>query len=768
MVAKVGMLLLFLGVAFLLKLAADYGKFPVYLRLLSVGVGAMALMGLGLRLRRRRPLYALILQGGGIGIFYADIFAAYRLFHLIPAGFAFATMLLAIVLATLLAIQQKAKSLAVLATLCGYLVPILISTGSKNHVALFSYYMLLNLSVFAVAWFQTWRLLHVVGFAFTFGVGAVWGAGYYRPELFASVEPFLIGNFLCYFVISILYAIKKAEQRQAIVDGTLVFGTPLIAFVMQYALVKNMTYGVFASSFALGGLYLFTTKLLWKKYSESLRFFTETFLILGSVFVTLSVAFLLDRPTLAIFYAIEGAGLIFVGIRQKRLWSYLAGSFLIVIVSSVYYGVFAYPHSFQRLADTGWLSPLWLTQTVILACAFFAARQFFKSGDKTGFTGQFLAYVHLVYAGLFWLYFGLSQVDYYFADHPLAALIGFLALSLFVFEFLRTALRWPEIQGLIGVYPWLMAGVYIGAIFDGLLGQDWQSLVWIALFGAQYFYLWRSDALPLRGYKKFNHFVTAALLFLVVCAVATVLFGKILPRNAYYLQLFFWYPTISLLAVACIVIFKKPSWPFARHKAFYTKWILAPVLLIFWPVLFFMQFSYDGKELPLRYLPFLNPHDLNVIFFIFAMSAYRWFCRREGLQMRSPKIRWMAARAFYFTIFVWLNFVLIRSIHYWTDDIARYPADIGASRLVQTSLSIFWSLSALVIMLYATRRRLRYSWLVGAGLLAVVVLKLFFVDLSQVGHIARVISFLGSGGLFVLIGYLSPIPPSAENQERFA
>ena len=80
--------------------------------------------------------------------------------------------------------------------------------------------------------------------------------------MFASFEPFLIANFLCYFVISILYAVKKSEQRQALVDGNLVFGTPLIAFLMQYALVKNMTYGVFASTFALGGLYLLTTNCL--------------------------------------------------------------------------------------------------------------------------------------------------------------------------------------------------------------------------------------------------------------------------------------------------------------------------------------------------------------------------------------------------------------------------------------------------------------------------------------------------------------------------
>ena len=51
-------------------------------------------------------------------------------------------------------------------------------------------------------------------------------------------------------------------------------------------------------------------------------------------------------------------------------------------------------------------------------------------------------------------------------------------------------------------------------------------------------------------------------------------------------------------------------------------------------------------------------------------------------------------------------------------------------------------------------------WMVGAGLLAAVVLKLFFVDLSKVGTLARIVSFLGVGGLMLVIGYVAPMPPA--------
>ena len=39
----------------------------------------------------------------------------------------------------------------------GFAAPLLVSTGSGNHVALFGYYLVLDLGIAAVAWYRTWR-----------------------------------------------------------------------------------------------------------------------------------------------------------------------------------------------------------------------------------------------------------------------------------------------------------------------------------------------------------------------------------------------------------------------------------------------------------------------------------------------------------------------------------------------------------------------------------------------------------------------------------
>ena len=71
-----------------------------------------------------------------------------------------------------------------------------------------------------------------------------------------------------------------------------------------------------------------------------------------------------------------------------------------------------------------------------------------------------------------------------------------------------------------------------------------------------------------------------------------------------------------------------------------------------------------------------------------------------------------------------------------------------------------WTGTALPLMLVATRRSIRPLWMVGAALLAVVVGKLFVVDLSALSGLPRVVAFLGVGVLLLLIGYLAPLPPA--------
>ena len=316
---RVGIVILFVGVSFLLNLAIDRGYVPIELRLSAVAAAAIALLALGWRLRESRGAYALLIQGGAVGLLYLTIFAGYNLYHLLPSALAFALLVLLVALSATLAVLENTSSLALLGSIGGFLAPILTSSGTNNYVGLFSFYAVLNAGIFAIAWFKAWRLLNWVGFTFTFAIGAFWGAGNYQPENFATVEPFLILFFLFYTGIAVLYATRRIPDFKDPIDGTLIFGTPILAFGLQAAMVKDYEYGVAISAFVLSLFYLALAAWVWKRFSESLKFLSETLLSVCVIFITLAIPFALDGSTTSATWAVEGTGVLWVSIRQQHV-----------------------------------------------------------------------------------------------------------------------------------------------------------------------------------------------------------------------------------------------------------------------------------------------------------------------------------------------------------------------------------------------------------------------------------------------------------------
>jgi uncharacterized membrane protein len=80
----------------------------------------------------------------------------------------------------------------------------------------------------------------------------------------------------------------------------------------------------------------------------------------------------------------------------------------------------------------------------------------------------------------------------------------------------------------------------------------------------------------------------------------------------------------------------------------------------------------------------------------------------------------------------------------------------------QAGISILWGVTAAALMTLARLRLDRAVWITGAGLLAMLIVKLFVVDLGNVGGVARIVSFLATGMLILAIGYFAPVPPRSE------
>ena len=107
--------------------------------------------------------------------------------------------------------------------------------------------------------------------------------------------------------------------------------------------------------------------------------------------------------------------------------------------------------------------------------------------------------------------------------------------------------------------------------------------------------------------------------------------------------------------------------------------------------------------------------------------------------------------------FVWLNAMLVRGFHHYAG-IAYHVDAWVASFAVQTGITLLWTAIALFAMWFAAARGARVPWVAGAALLALVVVKLLLVDLSDSGGVTRIVSFIGVGILMLVIGYVAPLP----------
>ncbi|MBK7677607.1 MAG: DUF2339 domain-containing protein [Candidatus Accumulibacter sp.] len=754
--ARAGVVILFFGVAFLLKYTYQHVHVPLELRLAGVALAAVALLLIGWRLRLSREGYALALQGGGVGLLYLTIFGALRLFGLLPAGPAFALLLAVAALSALLAVLQNSLALAVLGASGGFLAPILASTGEGSHVALFGYYAVLNAGILAIAWFRAWRLLNLVGFAFTFGIATVWGVLSYRPDLYASTEPFLVLFFLMYVAIPVLFSRPDAGLVERHLDTTLIFGVPLIAFALQVALVREFAYGSAWSALALGAFYLLLARTLWSRRGEGQRLLVEAFLALGVVFTTLAIPLAFDGRWTSAAWAIEGAAMLWVGVRQKRLPPRLFGILLQFLAGAFYLHDLRTATGEWPLLNSACLGAL-LLALAGLFCAWLLQRQ----RQDLHRAEHWLAPLLFAWGVAWWAAGGLREID----RHVRYALQGNAALAFFTasclaFSALERRLHWPQARyPALALLPLMILLALASSFQDAHPFAHLGYLAWPLAFAAHFYLLYRHEA-PGQRHLAWLH---AAGLWLLAALgawqVAWAIDHWVAGRAAW--PLIAWALVPGALLALLALRGERIRWPVAAHLATYLVSGAVPLAAFLAAWFVFGNVVSDGNPWPLPYLPVLNPLDLAQAGALLAVGTWFVEVRRRRLPpvaALSLPVAWSVAGA---AAFLWANAVLLRTLHHW----AGVPLDPGPllrSDLVQASLSLFWTLLALAAMVVATRRAWRPLWLTGAGLMAVVVGKLLLVDLSNAGTIERIVSFLGVGVLMLVIGYLAPVPPIRE------
>ena len=826
-IVRLGLVILFVGLSFLARYAAQMGWFPVELRLAAIGAAGVALLAVGFRQRTAKPAFGLVLQGGGVAVLYLTVFAAFRLYQLMPQLAAFAFMVLVCAFSCALALLQNARALAFAAFAGGFAVPLLLSTGGGSHVALFSYYLLLNLAILFIATRRAWRELNVLAFAATFGVFGLWsGTRYVAAEHYVSAQVFLAAFIAIFIAAALLYGratpLRLGANVRAAVDSTLVFGTPLAGFGLQAGLAHSFLYGQAFSALAFGAVYLVLAALLLRR-GASWRLLAECSLALGVGFVTLAVPLALDVRWSSAVWALEGAAAFWAGMRQARWMPRAFGLLLQVLALGCFLGGLVSsmpPVGHWPLAHAGFVGAVVIALPA-LAIAWWTRRALPHSGSRwaRGFAAleALLPTPLLLYALLMWLLAWKLEALRLLPPteagqwpqpawlpiwgHWLLAGVTLLTCAALLQWALRArwvAAAWPSRWTLPALLLALLTQWSLGAWNAGGLSAntlitgpwiaarhviDWPSWLFWPLALALHVWLLRRNERAgshlltpaWNGWLSWQHTGTAWL--------AVLLIGDALTGWATRAQLWEtdWMSVIGVAAATAVLLLLTRwagranshgarahlAWPLNPHAPAYYWRAAAPLALLLWLGALALAWTSSGRTAPLPYIPLVNPTDLALLLALGALLLWRGMAlaaqpRPMGAaQLLAAPVFWSALGLLALVI---LSTVWLRVAHHYF----AVPWDARAlyeSFVVQTGYAILWTLLALALMVTAHRRGLRPAWLAGAALLALVVVKLILVDLSNRGGGERIVAFIAVGALMLVVGYFAPLPPKGRKEE---
>ena len=866
---KTGLVVLFLGLAFLLRFASERVHVPIEMRYLSVAAAGLAAALAGWKLQSRRREYGLVLQGFGLAVMYLTALAALKLHPLLPAGVVFALMVALVSSMAALAVRQNALPLAQVALVGGLAAPVLVSEGSGHYLVLFGYLALLNTGVAAIARFKAWRSLNLTGWLGTVLIASSWGAAAYTPAHLSTTEPFLLYHWLLYTWIVYQFAQRRAEDPAPLrplpdhvplaligrrllqnslhigrLDGSLLFGSALSTFGLQYAMLANWPD---APAWAALGFAL--VYALWSGWSRQrqLPVLPQAFALLALLFATLAIPLAFEQQWTAAAWTVEAALVYYFGLRQKQphtrvfalavyalaalrqlgtlTWNgdlietlspMLQGSAFGTLLTAAG-GAFVYAawHRYRRTGSAAWeqsaqtavlaltllhttllpllclLPPLTMTVVAALAaCWAWCQRRFPES--VWGWAALFCT------AGMPLLLlpsFSSSPVYAYVSALLLAAAAYGLHQSLDTANRSRSFVRSMNSGGFLILAMALGIGLLaLNEALHDLAGHDvhhftlpvlFAPLAWAArrlswrqgtqaallftpafalyVFNRSLHEAWLSGSLLLLAATALHVYTFHALIaaerlrtharlagLLLMLAAWTYFFG--LSGETYlsgvWAQLG-WLAPALLLWLLLMGAHRLPWLPAQPPAFLQASRLLCAAVAALW--LLWASWVQPGVTAPLPYFPLLNPLDSLCLLLL-------WLGWHTTSRLDNEADGRLGFGLTALLGFIALSAAVMRGWHF-LGGVEWQLSSLLASFGLQASLSIVWAAAAIALMVRGHQHGERQLWLLGAGWMAVVVGKLFLVELGNSGGIARIVSFIVVGVLLLLVGWFAPVPP---------
>jgi uncharacterized membrane protein len=317
---RIAIVLLLIGTAYGLKLAVDRGLIGPTPRV-TIGLGAGA--GLVLWSERFRnkgfAAFSYSLKAVGSGVLYLTLWAAFQLFHLLPAGVALALMVLVTAWNAFMAWAQDSELLAVYALTGGFASPLLVSTGGNHEIFLFTYLLAIDAATVVLVRLKTWPRLLLGIFPATVLFYIAWYSSFYDASELAITAFFI----MLFGVAFASVAIVRAEPDSNATGGRFASLATILNDILlplaNAAFVALAFYSLLESSghhallpwlmLVLAAIYLGVMRMPQTRTASAMH------LSLAVVFLTIAIPLKASGAWITASWLVEGLALLWVAAR---------------------------------------------------------------------------------------------------------------------------------------------------------------------------------------------------------------------------------------------------------------------------------------------------------------------------------------------------------------------------------------------------------------------------------------------------------------------
>ena len=717
--AKIGGGLMIVGVGALLRYAAiNFDVADQYK--IGVGILAAAALGVGSLLVAAHPerrAISLALGGAAFGVAYLTAYSAFALFGYLPTMQGLGLLALTAIGAGVFAVTRSAQSLAVLSMVGAFIAPAF-AVEDPGPQVVYLYYLALSLLVFAMVAVRGWRPLIHLSFLFTLAGSAffAWTADYFSRDNAEVLLPLLV------MLVAVHVAMPLFERRWArgrvveSLDAVYLLALPVVASLSALALAPSRA-ALSSELWWFAGIWLAAAGWLYAQKREGMA----THAIIGLLLLGIGVAARyrsLPWELIALAIGVASLSLAERRTNSARLQGFLAG--LVLVLSAVHVlGALAPSHS-----DTLFLNGRFFERLVGAALMILAARILVRLHHRLDSL--------MLTVSVGWAAFAVggevARLDLVSAWLLLHWVFAAAALALFFF-----GPRIPNLRNLVG--PLVFALGVSAVLAQAKSGGD---IAWIAAIVAGLAML----AIALRPVMADEGAESSRLLGAIGAPIVAALWMACYARGQGGLP---WQFPVSVGALAAVVVLFIGMRAGARSQ----RWIneAADIFAVGLAFVLALATLFDIERAPSAMLL-----ELLCVAALGALAF--WNGRRVHIG------EWVLPAAV-----IGAALLLQANLLRWLGP----PGDLDALDIFNMGwralITLLWASIGAALTINARRVASRAQWSAGATFLVGAAIKFVLVDFGSLGQLANILAVIAAGAMFLLVGWLAPMPPARESAD---